>query len=71
MIRLAVEGAHRNACHIGICGQAPSDFPEMAEYLVRLGINSISLTPDTVVATSQRVLELEKTLAKESAQPTT
>ena len=71
MIRLAVEGAHRNARHIGICGQAPSDFPEMAEYLVRLGINSISLTPDTVVATSQRVLELEKTLAKESAQPTT
>lgn len=43
MIRLAVEGCKRNGRHSGICGQAPSDYPEMAEYLVRLGIDSMSL----------------------------
>ena len=48
-LKLAVEGAKRNHRHSGICGQAPSDFPEIAEYLVRLGINSISLLPDTVL----------------------
>jgi len=64
MIRLAVEGARRNGRHSGICGQAPSDYPEIAEFLVRLGIDSISLTPDTVVATTQRILELEKSLGR-------
>jgi pyruvate,water dikinase len=62
MLRMAVEGARRNGRHSGICGQAPSDYPEMAEYLVRLGIDSISLNPDTVVKTTLRVLELEKSL---------
>jgi pyruvate,water dikinase len=62
MLRQAVEGARRNNRHSGICGQAPSDYPEMAEYLVRLGIDSISLNPDTVVKTTLRVLELEKAL---------
>jgi pyruvate,water dikinase len=60
MIRLAVEGARRNHRHSGICGQAPSDFPEMAEFLVRLGIDSISLNPDTIVATTLHILEIEK-----------
>ncbi|MCX7899954.1 MAG: phosphoenolpyruvate synthase, partial [Methylocystis sp.] len=64
MIRLAIEGARRNKRHIGICGQAPSDYPEMAEFLVRLGIDSISLDPDTVLRTTMRVLELEKTLGR-------
>ena len=64
MLRQAVEGARRNGRHCGICGQAPSDYPEMAEYLVRLGIDSISLNPDTVVKTTLRVLELEKTLGR-------
>jgi hypothetical protein len=62
MIRLAVEGARRNNCHSGLCGQAPSDYPEMAEYLVRLGIDSMSLNPDTVIKTTQHVLEVEKRL---------
>ena len=69
MLRLAVEGARRNGRHSGICGQAPSDYPEMAEYLVRLGIDSISLNPDTVVKTTLRVLELEKTLGGTSKPP--
>ncbi|MBV1915093.1 MAG: phosphoenolpyruvate synthase [Pseudomonadales bacterium] len=63
MIRLAVEGAHRNGRHAGICGQAPSDYPEMAEYLVEIGIDSISLTPDTVLKTIEHVLEVEQRLS--------
>ncbi len=59
MIRMAVEGARRNGCHSGICGQAPSDYPDMAEFLVSIGIDSISLTPDTVLSTLQHVLAVE------------
>jgi pyruvate,water dikinase len=64
MLRLAVEGAKRNGRHAGICGQAPSDYPEIAEYLVKLGIDSISLNADTVVATTRRILALEKSLGR-------
>lgn len=62
MIRMAVEGARRNGKHSGLCGQAPSDYPEMAEYLVEIGIDSMSLNPDTVLRTTQRVLALEEKL---------
>ncbi len=62
IIRMAVEGAKRNGRHSGICGQAPSDYPEMAEFLVGLGIDSMSLNPDTVIKTTLRVLEVEKRL---------
>ncbi|MGR9052686.1 MAG: phosphoenolpyruvate synthase [Gammaproteobacteria bacterium] len=62
MLKMAVEGARRNGRHSGICGQAPSDYPEMAEYLVELGIDSISLNPDTVLQTTQRILALERRL---------
>jgi pyruvate, water dikinase len=62
MIRMAVEGCARNSIHSGLCGQAPSDYPDMAEYLVEIGIDSISLNPDTVVKTTQRILELERRL---------
>ncbi|MFO0811900.1 MAG: phosphoenolpyruvate synthase [Gemmatales bacterium] len=44
---------------IGICGQAPSDYPEFAQFLVRCGIDSISLTPDTILKTTQAILEME------------
>jgi pyruvate,water dikinase len=64
MIRLAVEGAKRNGRHCGICGQAPSDYPEIAEFLVRIGIDSISLSPDSVLRTTNRLLELEHTLGR-------
>ena len=69
MIRLAIEGCRRNHRHSGLCGQAPSDYPEMAEYLVRLGIDSISLNPDAVVSTTRHVLEVEKELGRRA--PTT
>jgi len=62
MLKLAVEGCARNKIHSGLCGQAPSDYPDMAEYLVELGIDSLSLNPDTVVKTTQRILELESRL---------
>ena len=45
---------------IGICGQAPSDYPEFAEFLVQCGIDSISLNPDAVLRTTLAVLEMEK-----------
>jgi pyruvate,water dikinase len=64
MIRLAVEGCRRNGIHSGLCGQAPSDYPDMAEYLVELGIDSMSLNPDTVLKTTQRVLDLEARLGR-------
>lgn len=62
MIRLAVEGCKRNSIHSGLCGQAPSDYPEMAEYLVELGIDSMSLNPDSVIATTRHVLDVESRL---------
>ncbi|HEY4541714.1 MAG TPA: putative PEP-binding protein [Noviherbaspirillum sp.] len=64
MLRMAIEGARRNGRHCGICGQAPSDYPEMAEYLVELGIDSISLNPDTLVKSLRRVLEVEQKLGR-------
>ena len=51
MLRLAVTGAKRNGRYVGICGQAPSDYPEIADLLVDLGIDSIALNPDSIVKT--------------------
>ena len=65
MIRLAVEGARRNGRHSGLCGQAPSDYPEMAEYLVEIGIDSMSLNPDTVLRTTRHILEVEARLQRD------
>lgn len=62
MIKLAVEGARRNHRHSGICGQAPSDYPEMAEFLVEIGIDSISLNPDAVLSTTRYILKVEDKL---------
>ena len=63
-LRQAVEGAKRNGRLCGICGQAPSDYPEIAEFLVRLGIDSISLTPDSVLKTLRAVVDLEQRLGR-------
>ena len=62
MIHLAIEAAKRNKKKIGICGQAPSDYPEFARFLVEEGIDSISLNPDSVVKTLADVAKTEQTL---------
>ncbi len=62
MIRLAIEAAKRNSKKIGICGQAPSDYPEFARFLVEQGIDSISLNPDSVLKTLVDVAKTEQTL---------
>ena len=59
MLRQAVTGARRNGRHSAICGQAPSDYPEMAAFLVGLGIDALSLNPDSVLKTTLAVLSLE------------
>ncbi|MFT7461008.1 MAG: pyruvate,water dikinase, partial [Planctomycetota bacterium] len=66
MIRLAVEGARRNGRHSGICGQAPSDYPEVAQFLVEIGIDSMSLNPDSMIKTTRHVLEVEKRLGNKT-----
>ena len=65
MIKEVIGVAKRMGRKIGICGQAPSDFPDFAEFLVECGIDSISLTPDTVIKTRLLVAEKEKALEKE------
>jgi pyruvate,water dikinase len=60
MIAQAIQAAHKAKKPIGICGQAPSDFPEFAEWLVDQGIDSISLNPDTAIKTTFRVALAEQ-----------
>ena len=66
IVSQAVQGAKRNDRHSGICGQAPSDYPEFAEFLVKEGIDSMSLNPDSVMKITLRVLEMEQKLTKPS-----
>lgn len=70
MVTIAIEAAHRNGKKIGICGQAPSDYPEFAEFLVEKGISSISLNPDTVIQTTHKILEFEAALTLKGAVAT-
>ncbi len=59
MVAMAIEGAHAAGIKIGICGQAPSDYPEFAEFLVTQGIDTISLNPDSFLRTAEHVAKLE------------
>jgi pyruvate,water dikinase len=59
MLRLAVEGAKRNGRHVGICGEAPANYPEIARYLAGLGIDSISVNPSSLLRTMAVVAEAE------------
>jgi pyruvate,water dikinase len=59
-----IKVANERGRKIGICGQAPSDYPEFAEFLVECGINSISLNPDAVVKTILVVANKEKMLGR-------
>lgn len=62
LISQVIKVAKKHKRKIGICGQAPSDFPDFAQFLVREGIDSISLNPDTVIKTSIAIKQTEKSL---------
>ena len=64
MFRQAVVGAKRNGRHVGICGEAPANYPEIARYLTQLGIDSISVNPASVFRTMAAVLEAEADQAR-------
>ncbi|HEY6859824.1 MAG TPA: phosphoenolpyruvate synthase [Pseudolabrys sp.] len=64
MLRLAVVGAKRNGRHIGICGEAPANYPEIARYLAQLGIDSISVNPSSILRTLQVVSDAENASAE-------
>jgi pyruvate,water dikinase len=59
MLQMAIEQAQALGKPIGICGQAPSDYPEMAEFLVGLGVSSMSLNPDSVLTSLPKILAAE------------
>ncbi len=63
MIATVIERVKKKGRKIGICGQAPSDFPEFAEFLVECGIDSMSLNPDSVIKTRLIVAEKEEVIA--------
>jgi pyruvate,water dikinase len=69
-IERLIADAHEVGCKVGICGQAPSDHPEFAEFLVKAGIDSISLNPDSVVPVLTRVSALEQELAQHASAST-
>ena len=64
-IHQAIQGAHRNNLEVGLCGQGPSDKPEFAAFLVEEGIDSISLTPDSVVKAIKIIAQAEANLEKQ------
>lgn len=67
LVKQVIDTAHAHVPRrkVGICGQAPSDFPEFAEFLVECGIDSISLNPDTVVKTRLKIAEAEQRFGKQ------
>ncbi len=60
LISSLIESAHKSKTTVSICGQAPSDYPDFAAFLVRLGIDSISVNPDSVIEVKRKVAETEK-----------
>ncbi|MEA5592960.1 phosphoenolpyruvate synthase [Rivularia sp. UHCC 0363] len=62
MVKLAIQAVKKHNRKIGICGQAPSDYPEFARFLVEQGIDSISLNPDSVLKTMLEIAKVEKSL---------
>jgi pyruvate, water dikinase len=68
-ISSVIKTAHEAGRKVGICGQAPSDYPEFAEFLVREGIDSMSLNPDSVIDVVKRVAEVEKSLGDALKKP--
>ena len=68
LIRQLIKGAHKRKRKVGICGQAPSDFPDYAEWLMKEGIDSISVTPDTVLKTTLNLGGGNKPAAKKAVK---
>jgi len=68
MIAQAIKACHAAGRKIGICGQAPSDYPEFASFLIEQGIDSISLNPDAVLPATVRILQAEADLAVSRAE---
>jgi pyruvate,water dikinase len=66
LIAMVVKAAHEAGRPVGICGQAPSDYPEFAEYLAGLGIDSMSLNPDALIGVAER---LSRTADAQAARP--
>ena len=64
LVKDVIDAAQERGKYIGICGQAPSDFPDFAEFLVEEGIHSMSLNPDTVIKTRVDVAEKEESLGR-------
>lgn len=64
LVKTVIEKAKANKRKIGICGQAPSDFPDFATFLVECGIDSISLNPDTVIKTTIDIVKEEEKMKK-------
>ncbi len=60
MLRLAIAGAKRNHRHVGICGEAPANYPEIARFLAELGIDSISVNAASLFRTMSVVHEAEQ-----------
>mgnify|MGYP001228446035 FL=1 len=63
MLRQLIQTAKRTGTKVGICGQGPSDFPDFAQFLVELGIDTISVTPDSLLKTRRAISEVEKAIA--------
>lgn len=63
MLRMLITTAKRTGTKVGICGQGPSDFPDFAQFLVELGIDSISVTPDSLLKTKRAISEVEASMA--------
>ncbi len=63
MLRMLIQTAKKSKTKVGICGQGPSDFPDFAQFLVELGIDSISVTPDSLLKTKRAIAEVERELA--------
>jgi pyruvate,water dikinase len=64
LVRDVIARAHEHAITVGICGQAPTDYPDFAEFLVECGIDSISVNPDTFAHTKRLVAEAERRLGR-------
>ncbi|MBT3407199.1 phosphoenolpyruvate synthase, partial [Candidatus Woesearchaeota archaeon] len=62
LVKQVIEVANKKKKYIGICGQAPSDYVEFAEFVVKCGIQTMSLNPDTVIKTTLAIAKLEKKL---------